>query len=231
VVKVMIAARSKTVVFVAILALTTFGALRTASAQPADIIAVNKAFQDHHARGNYPAAQIDAQQLERLAKARFGADHPYYAVALNKLGIVFWAQDKYTEAEGLLKRALAIREKVLGASHPTVGESLNNLALVYRAQRKYGDPQQPRPRVSRQGKYVDAEALLRPALVIREQALGTAHPLVALILVGTVGVARRGQNAPAESPESLRGIAIPGIAGVIARSSGDGCAALRQAPT
>jgi len=42
----MIAGRcSKTVVFVAILALTTFGALTTASAQPADIIAVNKPFR------------------------------------------------------------------------------------------------------------------------------------------------------------------------------------------
>jgi hypothetical protein len=87
--KIMIAGgRSKTVVFVAILALTTFGAVATASAQPADIIAIDKAFQDHYARGNYPAAEIDAQELERLAKARFGADHPYYAVALNKLGIV-----------------------------------------------------------------------------------------------------------------------------------------------
>jgi hypothetical protein len=65
--------RSKTIAFVAILALLTFGALATASAQPADIIAVNKAFQDHYARGNYPTAQIDAQELERLVKARFGA--------------------------------------------------------------------------------------------------------------------------------------------------------------
>jgi hypothetical protein len=53
--------RRKTVVFVAILALTTFGILATASAQPADIKAIDKAFQDHYARGNYPAAQIDAQ--------------------------------------------------------------------------------------------------------------------------------------------------------------------------
>ena len=125
----MIAGRlSKTVAFVAILALTTFGALATASAQPADIKAIDKAFQDHYARGNYPAAQIDAQELERLVKARFGADHPDYAVALNKLGIVVQAQGKYTEAEGLYKRALAIREKALGASHPDVGQTLNNLA-------------------------------------------------------------------------------------------------------
>ena len=36
-------------------------ASKTASAQPADIKAIDKAFQDHYARGNYPAAQIDAQ--------------------------------------------------------------------------------------------------------------------------------------------------------------------------
>src|SRR6476646_6962976 len=124
--KVMIAGRlSKTVAFVAIFALTTFGALATASAQPADIKAIDKAFQDHYARGNYPAAQIDAQELERLVKAPFGADHAYYAVALNKLGIAFHLQRKHTEAEGLFKRALAIREKVLGASHGDVGQSLN----------------------------------------------------------------------------------------------------------
>jgi hypothetical protein len=85
----MMAGRNKTVPLVTILALTTFGALATASAQPTDIKAIDKAFQDHYARGNYSAAQIDAQELERLAKERFGADHPYYAVALNKLGLVF----------------------------------------------------------------------------------------------------------------------------------------------
>ena len=91
----MIARRcSKTVAFVAILALTTFGALATASAQPADIKAIDKAFQDYYSRGNYPAAHTDAQELERRVKARFGTDHPGYAVALNKLAIVFLASDR-----------------------------------------------------------------------------------------------------------------------------------------
>jgi len=88
--------RSKTVAFLAILALATLGALATASAQPADIKAIDKAFQDHYAHGNYPAAQIDAQELERLVKARFGADHPDYAVALNKLALVSWKQGRYS---------------------------------------------------------------------------------------------------------------------------------------
>jgi hypothetical protein len=45
--KVMIAGRrSKTVAFLAILALATLRALATASAQPADIKAIDKAFQE-----------------------------------------------------------------------------------------------------------------------------------------------------------------------------------------
>ena len=119
--KVMIAGRlSKTVAFVAILAALTFGALATASAQPADIKAIDKAFQDHYARGNYPAAQIDAQELERLAKARFGADHAYYAVALNQMGRWLRHSASTARRRDLYKRALAIREKTLGASHPDV---------------------------------------------------------------------------------------------------------------
>jgi tetratricopeptide (TPR) repeat protein len=131
--------RSKTVAFVAILALTAFGALAPASAQPADIKAIDRTFQDHYARGNYPAAQIDAQELERLVKARFGADHADYAVALNKLALVYWKQGNYSEAEGLHKRALAIREKALGANHPDVGQTLNNLANLYLTQGKYSE--------------------------------------------------------------------------------------------
>src|SRR5262245_19440384 len=123
--------RCRTVAFVAILALATLGALATAWAQPADIKAIDKTFQDHYAHGNYPAAEIDAKKLERLVKARFGANHAYYAVALNKLGIAVQAQGKYADAEGLFERALTIREKALGASHPDVGQTLNNLALVY----------------------------------------------------------------------------------------------------
>ena len=70
-----------------------------------------------------------------------------------------WAQGKYTEAEGLFKRALAIREKALGVNHADVGQILNNLALVYGAQ----------------AKYTEAEGLFKRALAIREKALGVNH--------------------------------------------------------
>ena len=82
------------------------------------------------------------------------------AQTLNNLALVYRAQAKYREAEGLFKRALAIREKALGASHPDVGQTLNNLANLH------GD----------QGKYTEAEGLYKRALVIREKALGANHP-------------------------------------------------------
>ena len=196
--------RNKSVAFIAILLLTTFGALATASAHPANITAIDKAFQDHYARGNYPAARIDAQELERLVKARFGANHPDYAVALNKLA-------KDTEAAGLFERALAIQEKALGANHADVGQSLHNLALVYQDQ----------------GKYAEAEELYNRALVIREKALGANHADVAQTLhnlatvIGAKASTRRRRDFQArvgdtrESPRCeppRRGPILPGVA-------------------
>ena len=60
-----------------------------------------------------------------------GASHARVGQTLNNLAIVYRRQGKYSEAEGLYKRALAIREKALGANHGDVGQTLNNLALVY----------------------------------------------------------------------------------------------------
>ena len=49
--------------------------------------------------------------IKVMIAGRFGADHAYYAVALNKLALAYWKEGRYSEAEGLLKRALVIREK------------------------------------------------------------------------------------------------------------------------
>src|SRR5262249_8809441 len=81
------------------------------------------------------------------------------AQALHNRGLAAWREGKYSEAEGLYKRALAIRAKALGANHPDVAQTLNNLALVYAAQ----------------GKYSEAEELYKRALAIREKALGANH--------------------------------------------------------
>ena len=74
-----------------------------------------------------------------IREQALGANHPDVAHTLNNLALVYWTQGKYSEAEGLYKRALAILEKALGANHPDVARTLNDLALVYRAQGKYGE--------------------------------------------------------------------------------------------
>ena len=68
-------------------------------------------------------------------------------------------QDRYGEAEPLVRRALAIKEKALGAEHLDTASSLNNLATV----------------LSAQGRYGEAEPLYRRALAITEKALGAEH--------------------------------------------------------
>jgi tetratricopeptide (TPR) repeat protein len=58
----------------------------------------------------------------------------------------------------------AIREKAVGPNHPDVALALHNLAWVYEAQ----------------GRYADAEPLLRRSLAIMEKAVGRDHPTVAI---------------------------------------------------
>ena len=67
----------------------------------------------------------------RSARRRSAPATPTWLQTLYNLGLVYWKQGKYADAEGLYKRALAIREKALGASHPDVAQTLNNLANVY----------------------------------------------------------------------------------------------------
>ena len=54
-----------------------------------------------------------------------------------------------------------LRIRVLGPNHPLLTEFLNNLALLYQAQ----------------GKYAEAEPLIKRALVNVEKAWGPNHPL------------------------------------------------------
>ena len=74
-------------------------------------------------------------------------------------------------------------EKALGANHPDVAWTLNDLALVYRDQ----------------GKYSEAEGLIKQALAIREKALGASHPAVGQTLNNLANVYRgQGKNGEAE---------------------------------
>jgi tetratricopeptide (TPR) repeat protein/CHAT domain-containing protein len=135
-------------------------------AQQADIQTIYKRYEEFRTAGNYSAALLEAQKYEAATRAKFGADHPSYAFALNLLAIVYQAQGKYADAEPRFQRALAIWEKTLGASHPNVAAALVNVANVYQAE----------------GRYADAEPLYRRALGVWEKALGASHPNVGATL-------------------------------------------------
>jgi len=71
------------------------------------------------------------------AKARYGAKHGEYAVAIGTLASVYGATQQLTEAEQLYKQALATYEKVSNPSPLDVGRALNGLASLYRRQRRF----------------------------------------------------------------------------------------------
>jgi tetratricopeptide (TPR) repeat protein len=96
----------------------------------------------------------------------------------------YQAQEQYTQAEPLHKRALTIRKKVLGLEHRDVAESLNNLALLY----------------NNQGKLLEAEPLYKQALEILEKVLGSDNPYVLLTLNNLASLyAKQGRHAEAET--------------------------------
>ena len=79
------------------------------------------------------------QQVLKRNKDCRGEKHPAYAISLNNLATVYFAQGQYGKAESLYERTLAILEKVLGPEHPKLAEGLNNLALLYNKQGRYAE--------------------------------------------------------------------------------------------
>lgn len=84
----------------------------------------------------------------------------------NDLGLLFYTQGNWAEAESLIRRALAIYEASFGEAHPNVATGLNNLAQL----------------LQNTNRLVEAEPLMRRALAIDEASFGEGHPNVATVL-------------------------------------------------
>lgn len=54
----------------------------SATAQQADISAIQKQFDKFYAVGNFTAAVAEGKKLEAAVRARLGTSHPTYALAL-----------------------------------------------------------------------------------------------------------------------------------------------------
>jgi tetratricopeptide (TPR) repeat protein len=111
--------------------------------------------------GQYAEAIPLAEDMLATAEKTLGPEHSDVADILHALGVLYWVQRRYEEAETTHRRALAVREETVGAKHPhpDVADSLNNLALVYRSQ----------------GRHREADPLHRRALAILEETAGPDH--------------------------------------------------------
>ncbi|HKQ89381.1 MAG TPA: FxSxx-COOH system tetratricopeptide repeat protein, partial [Blastocatellia bacterium] len=86
------------------------------------------------------------------------------ASLLDRLGVYLRVLARYTEAKGLLERALAIDETSFGPDHPDVATHVSNLALVLKDM----------------GDFAQARALYERALATDEASFGPDHPCVAI---------------------------------------------------
>ena len=81
-----------------------------AVAQPNDVAAAQKRFQDLYAAGDYSAALAEAQKNEAAAK-RGGTNNFAYVSALNDLARAHQALGHYGEAAGMFKQVLGTLQK------------------------------------------------------------------------------------------------------------------------
>jgi tetratricopeptide (TPR) repeat protein len=96
-------------------------------------------------RGGIRRARGYCQQL--VAQSDEVGDLNYQALRLYQAA-------KYSEANPVAQQVLALAEKLYGPDHPAVAYSLNTLAIVYIAQ----------------GRYADAEPLLKRSLALEVKA-------------------------------------------------------------
>ena len=132
-----------------------------------------------------------------------GGEQPHTATSYNSVAFNLQSQGKYAEAEPLYRKALAIyRQRLLGEKHPHTAKATTtwrptwtpkastprpspSSARRWTIRSKLLGEQPPRYRhqlqqrgrnLNAQGKYAEAEPLLRKALAIRLKVLGEDHP-------------------------------------------------------
>jgi tetratricopeptide (TPR) repeat protein len=130
--------------------------IRAQAEEPADFAEISREIPALAASVKMDEAEALAQRYVSAARAKTGEDSLEYATALTWRGWVYKQQQRYADAEPLLKQALAIREKGYGPDHPLVATSLDNLAGLYRFQ----------------DRAAEAEPLLARVEAIRAKAVG-----------------------------------------------------------
>lgn len=146
------------------------------------------------------------QQAEEKYKAvldlkKYDENNLEISLTLNNLGLTYYNQHNYPEAESCFRKSLKARETYLEENNPLVAEALNNLALPLYSQLRYSESEPLFQRAIAiwentgddyelnlattlnnlaqvyilQEKYTDAEPLLERSLSSKEKILGLHH--------------------------------------------------------
>ncbi len=121
--------------------------------------------------GRYRDAERTFEAALKEARA-FGKENESYLYTEDYLANVYGMLGKYALAESIEKKVLDYQEKKNGADHPSVATALNNLAATYRSE----------------GKYTEAETLLRRAKSIIDRIPEPKPLLLGLVLANLAGV-------------------------------------------
>lgn len=107
--------------------------------------------------GRYQQAEWFYRRSLKLRREKLGDQHPDVAVVLSDLAGLYCSQERYGEAEALLKQALQIQRQA--ADSIEKGDSAYRLAAIYYQQNRYSE----------------ADPLFQTALTIFREQLGAEH--------------------------------------------------------
>jgi tetratricopeptide (TPR) repeat protein len=128
-----------------------------------------------------------------------GNENPGTTNRMNNLALLYLGQERYTDAEPLLKKAFFINKRCLGAEHPETARTMENLAFLY----------------LKQGRYRRAEPLLYRALCIHAHHSGGESPDIAYPLYGLAELYRvqKKYEQLSHSPLSARNLLLQSAPG------------------
>ncbi len=183
--------------------------------------------------GNYPQAKQMLQRALQRRESALGAEHPQVATILNQIGDLDSAQGHYADAIEAVRRTLDLRTKSLGSRHPEVIQAKVTLGELLVIQERFGEASELMGEVVKrleneespdrlplatgllnlallemeEGRYEQSQAHLDRAMAISERAVGSEHPLMALVLDGLGSLASHQRNfseAAADHQRALR---------------------------
>lgn len=114
-------------------------------------------------KGQFEEARHLLEEAVQIARRKYGANSPDYALSLHNLGSSLIDRGDLFGAEQKLRETLAVRRKIMGPEHPDLLYTLNNLGYV----------------LLEEGDWRAAEPFVKEALENGVKRLGPEHPRLA----------------------------------------------------